>query len=115
MLLPSRLSRSRAILIQWSGAGGDQEVPDGRNAVLQRRSQDPLDAVLVLDASTFSLGHLAQDGGHPSAIASRDRMQQVPVSRHIVRAAPERPFCFARTQPYSSPDHVCIDRSRCTR
>ena len=33
--------------------------------------------------------------------------RQVPVSRHIVRAGPERPFCFADVCQYSPPDNTC--------
>jgi hypothetical protein len=37
--------------------------------------------------------------------------RQVPGSRHIVRAAPERPFCVAGVCQYSPSDRTCSDGS----
>ena len=39
--------------------------------------------------------------------------RQVPISRHIVRAAPERLFCLADACQYSSPDPTCSQGNGC--
>jgi hypothetical protein len=71
-------------------------VLDGRECYSAAAQPRLLDAVLVLDADTFSLRHLAPDSGHLGAVASRDRTQRPGGVRRAVPVNGPRPqICHA--------------------
>ncbi len=85
MLPPARRPRNRGRPCPVGPAGGDQEVPGGRNAVLRRRSQarSMPSSSWMPTPSAFAI--LRRDSGHLGAVASRERTQR---PGGVRRAAP---------------------------
>jgi hypothetical protein len=79
-----------------------------RRTPRQSRHRPPLRSSKRLPGTSVSLpGITLSDKGGQGERADPPIWRQVQVSRHIVRAAPERPFCVAGVCRYSPSDQTC--------